>query len=284
MFERARTHWPEYLMEALGLGLFMISAAGFTSLLEHPQSPIRHAVGNPFVRRLLMGFAMGLTAIALIYSPIGARSGAHINPATTLTFLRLRRIHSVDAAGYVSAQFMGGLCGILVAGVLFAPWIESPSVNYVVTLPGRWGEAAAFGAETLITFVLMTVILQVSNHPRFARYTGLCAGVLVATYITLEAPISGMSMNPARSFGPALLAGEWRSFWIYLFAPPLGMLIAAETYVRTHGLHRVFCAKLYHQTSARCIFNCRFAELSPGEGPAATGIRSPRCPHRPITT
>jgi aquaporin Z len=106
--------------------------------------------------------------------------------------------------------------------------------------------------------VLMTVILHVSNHTHWSRYTGVCAGLLVATYITIEAPISGMSMNPARSLGPALLSGAIGPLWIYFAAPAIGMLSAAELFVRTRGLGAVFCAKLHHHTAARCIFHCRF--------------------------
>ncbi len=263
MIERLRQHAPEYLMEAAGLGLFMISAATFATLLEHPLSPVRQSLPDAFVRRALMGLAMGSTAVALIYSAIGARSGAHLNPATTLTFYRLGRVHPTDAAGYVVAQFIGGLAGIALAALALGPRLMVPTVNYVATRPGMWGTGAAFAAEMVITFVLMTVILHVSNHPRWSRYTGICAGLLVATYITVEAPISGMSMNPARSFGPALLAGDVATLWIYFIAPPLGMLMAAELFVRTIGIERVLCAKLHHHTTARCIFDCRFGELHP---------------------
>lgn len=85
-----REHWPEYLMEAWGLGTFMVSAGLFATLLEYPGSPVREAIENADLRRGLMGLAMGLTAIAIIYSPWSKQSGAHINPVVTLTFWRLR--------------------------------------------------------------------------------------------------------------------------------------------------------------------------------------------------
>jgi aquaporin Z len=112
----------------------------------------------------------------------------------------------------------------------------------------------AFVAEVVMTFLLMSTVLTVSNTPRLARFTGLCAAALVATYITLAAPLSGMSMNPARSFGSAMPAQAWTALWVYFIAPPLGMLLAAEVYVRRHGLRMVMCAKLHHQNSKRCIF------------------------------
>ena len=115
----AARHWPEYLIEAALLGLFMMSACSFAILLDHPGSPAHQAVPDPLVRRLLGGLAMGSTAIVLIYSPWGRRSGAHFNPAATLTFLRLGRIAPRDAGWYVAAQFIGGLGGVLLAADLF---------------------------------------------------------------------------------------------------------------------------------------------------------------------
>jgi aquaporin Z len=135
--------------------------------------------------------------------------------------------------------------------------VRHPSVHYVATLPGDWGQAAAFAAEVLIAFLMMLVVLTVSNGPH-ARLTGVAAGTLVATYILIEAPISGMSLNPARSFAPALFAGTLDTFWIYAVAPLTGMALAAEVFVRRRGLRAVLCAKLNHAGSSRCIFHCRF--------------------------
>jgi aquaporin Z len=84
-----RQHWPEYLIEGWALGMFMVSAAIFTALLEYPGSPVHQLIPNGAIRRGFIGLAMGLTAVALIYSPWGRQSGAHMNPATTLTFLWL---------------------------------------------------------------------------------------------------------------------------------------------------------------------------------------------------
>ena len=175
----------------------MISAFFFGAILEHPASPIHRAIPNTLTRRFLMGLAMGASAVAIVYSPWGKRSGAHINPSTTLTFFRLGKVAPWDAAFYVASQFIGGLLGASLAATIFAAWAAHPSVHYVVTMPGAAGIAAAFLAEIAITFFLMTVILNVSNSERFHKLTGLCAGLLVLIYITIEAPISGMSMNPA---------------------------------------------------------------------------------------
>jgi aquaporin Z len=255
-------HWPEYVIEAAGLGLFMISACLCGTLLGHPDSPVAKALPDPLARRVLMGAAMGLTALGLIYSPWGQRSGAHFNPATTLTFWRLGKVVTADASLYAIGQSIGAVGGVLIAAVVVRGRLAHPSVNYVVTQPGPAGVAAAFVAECAITFVLMTVVLHVSNTSRLARFTGVCAAILVGTYIVIEAPISGMSMNPARSLASAIPAGSWTALWVYFTAPPLGMLAAAQAYVALCGRAKVFCAKLHHDNEQRCIFRCRYADMT----------------------
>jgi aquaporin Z len=256
MLSTLRAHWPEYAIEASCLAMFMISAAFFATLLQHPASPLAAWPATGVVRRLPMGLAMGLTAIGIIYSPLGARSGAHMNPAVTLTFLRLGKIAPPDAAGYVAGQFAGGLLGIGLGTALLANLPADPPINYVATSPGPGGATIAFAAEAAISFGLMLVVLTLSNSPRMCRFTGVAAGLLVCTYITLEEPLSGMSMNPARSFGPALFAQSFGSLWVYFAGPVIGMAAAAEAYLQARGRTSVRCAKLHHPNHVRCIFRC----------------------------
>ena len=259
MIRALREHWPEYLCEAAELGLFMISAGLFTIVLHHPESPVVGFIPSEFTRRMLTGIAMGGTAIALVFSPLGQRSGAHFNPAVTLTFWRLGKVKNWDALFYVVAQFIGAIGGVFAVTLFAREGLSHPTVNYAATLPGMQGVIVAFVAEFVIAFVLMSVVLRVSNTPHLARYTGLFAGALVATYITLESPLSGMSMNPARSFGSALVGHLWMGLWIYFTAPVLAMQLAAVLYIR--GKQTVYCAKYHHYNRHRCIFNCRFPEL-----------------------
>jgi len=252
-------HWPEYLIEAIGLGVFMLSACVFVSVLEHPNSPVRQLVTEPFLRRIPMGFAMGLTAVALIYSPWGQRSGAHFNPSVTLTFWRLGKVAPWDAVFYMAAQFTGAIAGVGVAAMILETWLAHPAVRHAATVPGRGGPGVAFVAELLISFLLMTVVLTVSNRPRLNRFTGLCAGALVASYIVFEAPLSGMSMNAARTVGSAVYAQAWMALWVYFTAPVLGMLSAAQLFVSVRGVQKIYCAKLHHHNAQRCIFRCDYA-------------------------
>jgi aquaporin Z len=261
-----RVNWVEYALEGWALGLFMVSACGFGVLLFHPSSPAVQRIPDELTRRLLMGLAMGCTAILNIYSPWGRRSGAQMNPAVTLTFYRLGRIPGRDVLGYVAGQFVGGLLGVLAAGSVLAGWIADPSVNYVVTAPGPWGVAAAWAGELLISFLLMLVVLTIASRPALARYTGVCAGALVAAYITIEAPVSGMSMNPARTLASAIPAMQWTALWVYFTAPLAGMLLAAEVRpLLGRGFDRV-CGKLHHDPAYRCVFCEHLSRTTPRAG------------------
>ena len=258
MSDALKKHWPEYLMEATELGLFMFSACAFTVLLYYPSSPVAKTIHHDVLRRLMMGTAMGSTAIAIIFSPLGQRSGAHFNPSVTWTFFRLGKIEAWDAAFYTLFQFAGGIAGVILASLTLGRLVAHQSVNYAVTLPGSDGPFVALFAEIVISFILMSVVLTVSNTKRLARWTGVFAGTLVATYITIESPISGMSMNPARTLSSAVGAEVWMSLWIYFVAPPVGMLLAAEVYLRLNAGRAVVCAKLHHHNNQRCIFRCNF--------------------------
>ena len=217
-----RAHWPEYLMEAAALGTFMVSACVFGVLLGHPASPLRQTLPSLVERNIVAGIAMGLTAVGIICSPWGQRSGAHMNPAFTLTFLTLGKISGWDALFYAVFQFLGGLAGVLLPRWIIGPALAHPDVDYVVTVPGRGGAGTAFWAEFAISFLLVTILLEVSNSRRTAKLTPWVAGLLVATFIVIESPLSGMSMNPARTSGSALPAGVWTSAWVYFLAPARG--------------------------------------------------------------
>jgi aquaporin Z len=247
---RSPLHLPEYLIDGALLGLFMVSACTVGVALEHPDSPLRAALPDAFARRALAGLAMGLTAVALIYSPWGRRSGAHMNPAVTLAFLALGKVTRRDAAGYVAAQLAGGALGVLLGAAAFGPALAAPQVAFVATVPGPAGAGAAFAAEFLISGVLLYAVLRVAAEPRRERWAGLLAGALVATWITFKAPLSGMSMNPARTLGSALSAGTFTALWVYVTAPVLAMQVAARLAARPSAR---LCAKLRHDPALRCI-------------------------------
>jgi aquaporin Z len=248
-------HWPEYLMEAGELALYMFFACAFATLLQHPASPVRHVIVGDFSRRALMGLAMGATVIAIVMTPWGKQSGGHFNPAITFTFYRLGKVEFWDALFYAAAQFSGAISGVPIATYVLRGAPGNEAIRYAVTAPGVFGNAGAFVGELTISFILMITVLFVSNRETLARYTPYFVGALYATYITLEAPLSGMSMNPARTFGSAFYAGYWHALWIYFTAPTLGMMAAAEVFLRARGGVGPYCAKLHHANDKRCIFH-----------------------------
>jgi aquaporin Z len=249
-----RLHWPEYLMEAGELGLYMFLTCVLATLFRHPASPVSHVVMDELARRLFIGLATGAIVIAIVLTPWGKQSGGHFNPAITFTFYRLGKVDTWDAVFYGVAQFTGAVVGVALAVYLLRSAPVHDQVRYAMTVPGRFGTLAAFIAELAISFVLMMTILYTTNHRALARFTPYFVGAQYALYITFETPLSGMSMNPARTFAPAFHAGYWHASWIYFVAPTLGMLVAAEVFRRCRPRVPACCAKLYHAPDKRCIF------------------------------
>ena len=249
--------WHEYLMEAGCLGIFMLSACLVTALLSSPDALVY--IAHPFWRTAGIGLAMGATLLFVVHTPWGKQSGAHMNPAVTLTFLSLGKITPARAAGYIAGQFVGGIAGVAIAFLVAGNSVMR--VNFAVTQPGPGGAGVAFAAEALISFLMMTTVLNASNSRRFSRWTPYFAAVLVALFITVEAKYSGMSMNPARTVASAIAAGQWTALWVYFAAPVLGMMLAAALY-RLGQNSRVYCAKLHHHNDRPCSFQCNYGELN----------------------
>jgi aquaporin Z len=225
-------HYKLYLMEALGLGIFMVSACFFTAMMEHHTSTWHIAFPNNHTRLIIIAAAMGLTALFIFYSPVTAPSGAHINPAITLVQLRLGNINKVDAFFYILFQLIGGTLAVYAMAFLLGNTLTASPVNYVVTVPGKNVPLvkAAF-CEIFISFIMVTMILNTSVHDKLKKYTRLFAAILVAGNVILAGPVSGFGMNPARSFASAFPAHTWTAFWIYIICPLAGMFGACEIFI-----------------------------------------------------
>ena len=214
-----------YCYEALGLGIFMFSAGFFDAIIDHPGLPVRQHISSALIRRFLIGLSMGLTALFILNSSFGKRSGAFINPAVTIVQWCLGKISTSNAIFYCLFQFIGGSLGMLAICLLMPKLMQDPAINYIVTVPGNEGVLIAFILEFLISFLLIVVVLFSSADKKLSRYTALFVAILITLFITFEAPFSGMSMNPARTFASAILANQWTNFWLYCTAPVLGMLV-----------------------------------------------------------
>lgn len=227
----------------------MLSACFADVLLYATASPVPGLLPSTVLRGLLMGAAMGITAVLIIHSPMGKRSGAHFNPAITLTYLRLDKISLWDALFYVLGQFAGGVVGVGAASLVLGRLLALPPVLYVITVPGKYGTAAAFAAEFFMATLLMGMVLYTSNRAKLAKLTSYLVGVLITFYVLFFGPVSGFSINPARTVGSAVFAHIWTALWLYFTAPLLGMLVAAQLYVALYGKSDVRCAKLHHGPS-----------------------------------
>ncbi len=250
--------WKIYAYEAAGLGGFLLVVGVVDSVLFAPQSPLDASIPSAALKRLIVGIVAGLYFIGLVYSPWGKESGAHINPSITLAFLRLGKIRVFDAGFYIGAQFVGAVIGAGIFAAVMGSWASSPEVNFIVTAPGKWGWSAAFVAEIGITFSMFLIVLETSSRERLRPYTGLFCGAWLAILILFESPISGTSLNPARSTGSDTIAIEWNNLLLYFVAPPLGAQLAVLAYSLTGRARHVPCAKLSHHSldhpgTLRCI-------------------------------
>ena len=231
MAEGLRRRAEAYLLEAGGLAVFVTVASVATVLLEHPGSPVHAAMGSRALRHGVLGVVMGLVVVVLT-AVAGPRSGAHINPAVTWAFWHHGKIGVWDAVGYTAAQCAGAVGGARAMRAALGSSFSHPAVDFVVTKPGPGGAGVAFAAEFAISFVFMLALLAAIECRRLEHAVGWIAGALLAVYIAVETPLSGMSLNPARSLGAAVAAPDSPALWLYVVAPTLAMLAAVEVYVR----------------------------------------------------
>ena len=237
--------WHLYFSELLGTALLI--AVGLSIVIADfgHGSPVIQYLPDAGVRRLLTGFLFGTTGALIAISPIGKISGAHINPVVSLSFWLEGKMAGPHAAGYVVAQLVGGAAGAL---PLLAWGAMGTSVHFGATLPGKaFGPLDALLGEVVTTFMLVLLLFIVLGHKSLRRFTPLLFPFLYAVMVFLEAPVSGTSTNPARSLGPALVSGDWRSWWVYVAGPVSGALIAVA--IRRHLLLKQFeieVSKIYH--------------------------------------
>jgi aquaporin Z len=260
-----RDHLPEYLAEFFGTAIMMTIGIGAITLMWGQGSPLRSIHISEGLRRLLTGilFAGGGTLVVL--SPLGQRSGGHLNPAVSWAFWWKGQMKAPDAIMYTFAQCLGAILGVAIVALVGGAFAKS--VQLGLTVPGNgYSPMVAFVAEAGITFLLMFLILYCVNDARVAAKTPYLAGAFVALLVFLEAPISGTSLNPARSFGPALWTQLFQFHWIYWIAPVMGAMAAVPAFgwlfreKRDGG-----CAKLFHTEHYRCIFaKCEYTQLAAG--------------------
>lgn len=226
-----RSNWKHYLQEALGLAIFMISACFSSAMIFSTKGAWYAILPGEMMKNVVMGVLMGITALFIFYSPFTAPSGSQINPAVTLTFLRLNKMCRYDALFFILFQSIGGVVTVYLMQQWLGSMLIDAPVYSATTVPGKFGVAWALMMELIISFITMSMVLLTSHHERLKKYTRLFSAILVCCWVVIAGPVSGFGMNPARSFASALPAGIWTAFWVYLFTPVAGMLAAAELYL-----------------------------------------------------
>jgi aquaporin Z len=229
-----RRNWRHYLVEAAGPLAFLTVSSLASVVFHHPESAVARALGPAWVQRVGIGLALALLVAIMAYSPWGKRSGAHFNPAVTLGFWQLGHIGTADAIWYAVAQFLGALGGGVGMFWLLEPWFGHSEIHYNTTRPieGAYGWALALGAEMLISAALMLALLWALHSARHKQWAGALVGGMLAFFVVVEAPLSGMSLNPARSLGTAVAAGSGPHLWLYFVGPLAAMWGTAELYRR----------------------------------------------------
>ncbi len=259
-------HWFEYGAELLGTAFLVFAGVSAVVFDFGTGSSLAHVLPDTSLRRLITGLLFAGSGALVAISPLGKLSGGHINPVVSLAFWVQGKMHHLDLGGYILGQLLGAIIGSLLVVLVWRG--HAASVRYGTTVPGAvyplW---IVFLAEVSLAFLLVfSIFLFVSSY-RLMRWTPLMVWILVAVMVSLEASISGTSLNPARSFGPALVSWSWHYHWLYWVAPPLGALLAVGAFrFLSGGARDVLTGKLFHVPHYRSVFMNVSAPHMPSDG------------------
>ncbi|MCL4496885.1 MAG: aquaporin family protein [Deltaproteobacteria bacterium] len=235
--------WKLYFSEFIGTALLIGIGVSFVILDFGKGSPVVSLIPSSGIRRAITGFLFGGTGMIITFSPVGKWSGAHINPVVTFSFWMKGKIKSTMAVGYVAAQFLGAAVGAFT--LLFWGNIGK-AIYYGATIPGKGGASEAVLGEAVTTFCLVAGLFLFLGYKRLRPFTPVLFPFLYAVMVYFEAPISGTSTNPARSFGPSLASGIWNGWWVYWIGPLLGAFVAVSIQTKWLKMLEIEVAKVYH--------------------------------------
>ena len=254
---RKESPLPKYLAEFLGTGLLLLFGLSLVIFMFGDNSPGSQYIPNYKLRQMVTGFLFGCVGALIAISPIGKISGAHVNPVVTIGFRLMGKMDLKTCAGYILAQLMGAVVGCLPL-LLWGSLGES--ISFGATAPGAsYSTWAAVLGEVITTFALVAALCFFIANRKIRKFTPAMIPFLYCIMVPLEADISGTSTNPARSFGPAVISGQWDNWWVYFVGPAVGMGIAII--LASLLALKIEEAKLYHFESD----NRRFFGPSKGE-------------------
>ena len=234
--------WQVFVSELIGTALLVLVGLSFVILMFGEGTPVAEFLPSEGYRRVITGFLFGTTGALITLSPVGQRSGAHLNPVVTLAFRLMGKLDLRTTIGYVIAQLLGAILGAL---PLLAWGPMGRSMAFGATLPGEgYAVQTALLGEVITTFTMVAGLLVFVGFRKLRPFTPAMFPFLYAVMVYAESPISGTSTNPARSLGPAVVSGEWASWWIYWVGPLIGS-VAACLVCSALG-KRITVAKLYY--------------------------------------
>ncbi|MHB2023846.1 MAG: MIP/aquaporin family protein [Mycobacteriales bacterium] len=259
---RGGWHWQEWVAEWAGTALLLLGGFSAICLDFGAHSPIAAVVASSSWRLLITGLLFAGSGSLVAVSPLGRLSGAHLNPAVTISFWVQRHVHPHDRAGYILGQFAGGLTGTALAWLLWGRTFTSAPVRWARTAPASGlGVPAAIGVEALMTAVLVITIFVFVSSPKTARWTPLAVWIVIAVLVWRGAPYTGTSLNPARSLGPDLFSGSWPAWEVYLVGPLAGAAAACALWALA-ARRQTLTAKLFHDPRYRSVLRSELPALA----------------------
>lgn len=234
--------WAMFFCEMMGTAILVMAGLSLVIVTFGSGSPVAAILPSVRLRQGLTGFLFGCVGASVTVSRLGKESGAHIDPAVTFGFWMMGKMQPSIAAGYILSQLIGALLGCL---PLLAWDAMGRSVSFGATVPGTgYTVWAALVGEVVTSFCLAATLFIFISYRKVRRFTPATIPFLYAIMVPLEAPISGTSTNPARTFGPAMISGEWNAWWIYWVGPLLGALVSIVIF--SFLFQRIEEARLYH--------------------------------------
>jgi aquaporin Z len=256
-------HWRIWAAEGAGTALMMVGGLSAVCLTFGSGSPLAEALPSDSVRRLVVGALFAACVSLVAVSPLGRLSGAHLNPAVTLSFRVLGRVSGHDVGGYLAVQAIGAVVGTEVVRLLWGSTAQS--VGGGATLVGT-GIGLAILLEALMTAALIAVILLFVSDRRLAPWTPLAIWPAITALVWIGAPYTGTSLNPARSVAPAVVFSQLADLWVYVVAPTAGAVALAALWRRRDRAFHPKTAKLFHDPGYRCCLGSDLPAMPVGQG------------------